>query len=469
MSRILLPKKLDSINLVYGNIQIMQNTLKSEIEKILSLPVTKREIEEYYKSNCKKGALKIGLEYERISLDSRAYEPAEYKNLSEIIRNFALVNEWELVVDSNIIIGAKDGFSSISLEPGGQFEISMEPKSTLDGILENLNHYVRQLDKLGEFYNITFLPYGINPKTTYQDINIVKKKRYEIMADYLPKSGKLAPVMMRETAGVQVNFDYTSEDDAILKLKAAAYMSPFVTGFYANSPIRGGQQTNYKSFRALAWKYTGFDRCNLFYKNLINSRMGQGFEDYIEAVLNVPMLYIQRNGRNIELDGRITFKDFMQRGYMNYSATLDDYILHSSLTFPDVRLKNCLEIRNHDSQNILDTLSVCALYKGILHNKDAINEIIEFLKPLRHEDLEASGLSSAKYGLDYTVDRLNMGAYDVARKIFEISRKYLPESERDYLDRALWLLKNKKCVADIMLEKGISDTVSLCEFLKNQM
>ena len=107
--------------------------------------------------------------------------------------------------------------------------------------------------------------------------------------------------------------------------------------------------------------------------------------------------------------------------------------------------------------------------KTVTMSKNAINEIIEFLKPLRHEDLEASGLSSAKYGLDYTVDRLNMGAYDVARKIFEISRKYLPESERDYLDRALWLLKNKKCVADIMLEKGISDTVSLCEFLKNQM
>ena len=77
------------------------------------------------------------------------------------------MNEWELVIDSNIIIGAKDNFSSISLEPGGQFEISLEPKSSLDDILENLNHYTRQLDKLGEFYNITFLPYGINPKTTY--------------------------------------------------------------------------------------------------------------------------------------------------------------------------------------------------------------------------------------------------------------------------------------------------------------
>lgn len=321
----------------------MQNTLKSKIEKILALPVTKREIEEYYRSNCKKGELKVGLEYERVSLDSRAYEPAEYRCLSEIIRNFALMNEWELVIDSNIIIGAKDNFSSISLEPGGQFEISLEPKSSLDDILENLNHYTRQLDKLGEFYNITFLPYGINPKTTYPDINIIKKKRYEIMADYLPKTGKLAPVMMRETAGVQANFDYVSEDDAILKLKTAAYMSPFVTGFYANSPIRGGELTKYKSFRALAWKYTGYDRCNLFYSNLINSRMGQGFEDYINAIINVPMLYIQRNGRNIELEGKITFKDFMQRGYMNYTATLEDYILHSSLTFPDVRLKNCIE------------------------------------------------------------------------------------------------------------------------------
>lgn len=444
----------------------MQNTLKSKIEKILALPVTKREIEEYYRSNCKKGELKVGLEYERVSLDSRAYEPAEYRCLSEIIRNFALMNEWELVIDSNIIIGAKDNFSSISLEPGGQFEISLEPKSSLDDILENLNHYTRQLDKLGEFYNITFLPYGINPKTTYPDINIIKKKRYEIMADYLPKTGKLAPVMMRETAGVQANFDYVSEDDAILKLKTAAYMSPFVTGFYANSPIRGGELTKYKSFRALAWKYTGYDRCNLFYSNLINSRMGQGFEDYINAIINVPMLYIQRNGRNIELEGKITFKDFMQRGYMNYTATLEDYILHSSLTFPDVRLKNCIEIRNHDSQNISNALSVCALYKGILHNKEATAEVINLLKPLRHEDLEVSGLNSAKYGLNYMVNKLNMGAYDVARKIFEISRKYLPDNEKDYLDGPLWLLQNRKCVADIILEKGIRDTSSLCEYLK---
>lgn len=447
----------------------MQNILnkeQDEIWKILNLPTTKAEITSYYKQNCKRGSLKTGLEYERISLDSRSYETASYKILSEIIKNFAIVNEWELVVDSDIVIGAKDGFNSISLEPGGQFEISLEPKNNLDDILENLNHYIRQIDKLGEYYNVSFFNIGINPKNTYPNIDIVKKKRYEIMADYLPKIGKLAPVMMRETAGVQANFDYISEEDAILKLKAAIFMSPFITGFYANSPIRDNSLTNYKSFRALAWKYTGHDRCNLFYKNLVNSRMGQGFEDYIDAILDVPMLYILRNKKTIEISGKITFREFMQKGYQGYSASLNDYILHSSLTFPDIRLKNCLEIRNHDSQDNLGALSVCAFYKGIIYSKSAIYEVLEFLKPLNYDDLEIYGMNSAKFGVDYMADKLKMTASDAARKLFEISRRHLPDNEKDYLDKPIWLLQNRKCMADIIIEKGIRDAVSLCKYLK---
>lgn len=445
----------------------MQNILTSQIEKILSLPLTKAEIAEYYKNNCKKGSLKTGLEYERVSLDSRTFETADYKNLAEIIRNFALINEWEIISDENTVIGARDGFNSISLEPGGQFEISLEPKSRLADILESLNYYTRQIDKLGEYNNTIFLAYGINPKTTYPDIEIVNKRRYKIMADYLPEFGKLCPVMMRETAGVQANFDYESEEDAILKLKAAVFMSPFLTGFYANSPIRGNHLTKYKSFRALAWKYTGQNRCNLFYKNLVNSKMGQGFEDYIDAILNVPMLYIERGGKYIELSGRITFKEFMKDGWGKYFATLEDYILHSSLTFPDVRLKNCLEIRNHDSQNNYMALSVCAFYKGILYSKDALYEVLDFLKPLNYEELEDLGHKSAKYGLDFTSDRLKMNAFDVTKRLFEISRKHLDETEKGYLDKPLWLLNKKKCTADVLLELGINDTVSLYNFLRD--
>ena len=134
--------------MVYGNIQIMQNTLNSEINKILNLPTTRAEIVEYYQSNCKKDTLKTGLEYERVSLDSRTYETAKYNLLAEIIKNFALMNEWELVFTSNIITGATDGSNSISLEPGGQFEISIEPKNALNDIYESLNHFTRQIDKL---------------------------------------------------------------------------------------------------------------------------------------------------------------------------------------------------------------------------------------------------------------------------------------------------------------------------------
>ncbi len=444
---------------------IVNSKHNSEIWKILNLPVTKAEIIQYYKENCKKDTLKTGLEYERISLDSRALENAPYKVLSEIIKNFAMINEWELIFDSDIVIGAKDGFNSISLEPGGQFEISLQPKNNLNDILENINYYARQIDKLGEYYNITFLPYGINPKNTYPDIEIIKKQRYEIMADYLPRIGKLAPVMMKETAGVQANFDYTSEDDAILKLKTAAYISPFATGFYANSPIRDNSLTNYKSFRALAWKYTGYDRCNLFYQNLINTRMGQGFEDYIDAIIDVPMLFIQRDDKNIEIMGKITFREFMQKGYEGNSATLNDYILHSSLTFPDVRLKNCLEIRNHDSQNIILAMSICAFYKGILYSKDAIYDVLEFLKPLNYEDLEILGLQSAKFGLDYMVEKLKMTASDVIKHLFEISRKYLPDIEKDYLDKPLWMASRRKSVADLMLDEGVCDTQSLYKYL----
>jgi len=155
----------------------------------------------------------------------------------------------------------------------------------------------------------------------------------------------------------------------------------------------------------------------------------------------------------------------MQRGYKDYSATLEDYILHSSLTFPDVRLKNCLEIRNHDSQDNIMAISICAFYKGIIYTKDALYEVLEFLKPLNYEDLEILGLQSAKYGIDYMVEKLKMTASDVIKHLFEISRKYLSDIEKDYLDKPLWLASRRKCIADLLLDSNISDAQSLYKYL----
>lgn len=396
---------------------------------------------------------KIGLEYERISLDKNSFKQAEFNNLFNIIKDFSKTNGWDLIYDNDTIIGAKFGNSSISLEPGGQFEISLAPNESLDKIYLVLNNYVRQLDKLGEIYNTKFFAIGNNPKNCYQNLQILNKRRYKIMADYLYKKGKFAPVMMRETAGVQVNIDYKNAIDARRKILCANLMSPFLTGFFANSPFRGGKLTNYKSIRALAWKYTGPDRCNIFYKNVLDRPKGNIFEQYANYILDVPMIFIVRDNNYIELNGNITFREFMQKGYKGYSAEINDYLTHQSLCFPDVRLKNCIEIRNHDSQNLDIAIAIGAIYKGILYNNKTIDKILDLLAPLNSNSLNKYGFLAAKKGVDYKVGELNLYAYDIVKRILYLAQNNLDFNEQKYLDWLIDLNSSKRCIADIILEQ----------------
>lgn len=413
--------------------------------------ITYEDIKNFYISSEKMDE-KIGIEYERISLNNSDFKQADFNNIFEIIKNFSKLNNFELVYDNETIIGAKNNNgSSISLEPGGQFEISLSPSENLSELHFILDNYIKQLDILAERFNIKFFAIGCNPKITYKDIKILNKRRYRIMANYLFKKGKFAPIMMRETAGIQINVDYKNAQDAELKMKAAILMSPFLTGFFANSPFRNNKLTNYKSIRALAWKYTGVDRCNLFYKNLIDEK-GNIYEQYIDSILNVPMIFIVRNNEYIELNGKITFKEFMKNGYGSYFATMEDYLIHQSLCFPDVRLKNCIEIRNHDSQNPEIAIAIGAIYKGILYNKNATNEIINFLSCLNSDDLEKIGFLASKYGVDFYVEKLNLKGYEIVKRILYLAQYNLEPNEKKYLDWLIDLVTSKRCVADLLLE-----------------
>ncbi len=420
------------------------------MQKILEKQLTFEDILDYYKKN-ESGKTKIGLEYERVSLDKNSFHQAKFTNLFEIIKNFAVLNNFELIFDDRTIIGAYDKFgTSLSLEPGGQFEISLQPKEDLDEIYLLLNTYIKQIDILAERFDTKFFAIGSNPKTCYQNMEILNKRRYKIMADYLVKKGKMAPVMMRETAGVQVNIDYKNELDALRKMRASLLMSPFLTGFFANSPFRNNKLTKYKSIRALAWKYTGKDRCGVFYKDIIDNPKFL-YKDYSNYILDVPMIFIIRDDKYIEINGKVTFREFMKTGYMGHFATMDDYILHQSLTFPDVRLKNCIEIRNHDSQNPEIALAVGAIYKGILYNDCATDEILKFLSPLNSNSIEKYGFMAAKFGVDFYVDELKMSAFSVVKKILYLAQYYLNINEQKYLDFLIDLSVSKKCIADLIL------------------
>ena len=268
------------------------------------------------------------------------------------------------------------------------------------------------LDKFG----ISLLGYGVSPFSTHKSINLIPKKRYKLMAKYL--WGILSDVMMRETAGIQCCVDFKSEEDAMRKFKLANKLSPFMTAMFANSPIRGGVDTGYKTFRGLSWINTDNDRCGFCGK--ISEDFS--FEEYIDCILKTPMIFIQRNGLHIELNGDITFDEFMKNGYMGEFPTIEDYELQANLCFPEVRMRNFIEIRNHDCVGGDLKYAILAIYKGIMYDNSAMSECEELLKPLQYKDFSELRYNVPKLGLQTKVKKAKVE--DFAKEIINIAEKF---------------------------------------------
>ena len=316
-----------------------------------------------YQKGCKEEQ-NIGFEYERIPVNNETYETVSYYGIfgiCELLKEYAAIDNWDYILDGEEIIGLKKLHDTITLEPGSQIELSLEPQKTVSDLKYKVERINSTFNLLLDKYGIKLLNYGVSPVSTYKNIKLIPKKRYKYMADYL--WGILSDVMMRETAGIQVGIDFASEEDAMAKLFTANIMSPFMTAMYANSSIRGGVDTGYKSFRALAWLNTDNERCGFATK----LKPDLLFNNYVDAVLTSPMIYIVRNDNIIYINGKITFKQFLEHGYMGYEPDIEDYKLHANLFFPDIRLRQYIEIRNHDCIGGGLEYSIPAIYKGILY------------------------------------------------------------------------------------------------------
>lgn len=433
---------------------------KKQEKSVLSIS----QIEKFYSGNNKN---LIGLEYERLSLDKKTYKNAQYDKLEKIIKNFATISNWGLIYDDKTIIGAiNKNNTSISLEPGCQIEISISPKKDILSIDLELKNIIESLDKIANIYDVIFVGYGISPVSNVDDIKLLSKRRYEVMNRFLPNCqyGELAQKMMRKTAGIQINIDYLNSSDAYYKLKFFNLIMPFMMGICVNSPFENNNLSDKKSQRAHVWRYTGKQRCNFFYHKIFNNINAKNnlFKNYIQEILDVPMIFIERDEKIIEINGKITFRDFMKFGYEGYFATLDDYILHQSLCFPDVRLKKYIEIRNHDSFNPQMALALCAFYKGLALEK--IENILSEFEYLKLEDVEKYNEKINDFGLDYKItDKID--GWDVVAKLFNLSAKNLATKERTYLVPILDILKLRKTNADLIIDYNISRVDDLIEFL----
>ena len=340
-----------------------------------------QDILDLYTSGCKeKNLRKTGIEYERLPVSMVTGKAVDYHGefgVCSFLRGFARAENWDYITDDYNIIGLKQGHDTITLEPGCQVELSVEPQFRIE-----------QLEKMSD-------------------------------------------VMMRETAGIQVCFDFESEEDAMRKFKIANKLSPFVTAMFANSPVRGGVDTGYKSFRALSWLNTDNERCGFAGK----LQEDFSFDEYINYVMETPVIFINRNGAPVNFNGKINFKEFMLSGRDGFEPELEDYLLQANLCFPDVRLRNFIEIRNHDCGGRKTPYAILALYKGILYNKTAMDEIEELLKPYSYHDFSELRYNVPKSALDAKICR--HAAKDIAKEILYISEKSLIEQdagEEKYLD-----------------------------------
>ncbi len=352
------------------------------------------------------------------------------------------------------VIQLRRGDASITLEPGAQLELSGAPLSTIHQTCAEFRGHMAELHHISDELGIVWLGLGFHPFARQADLPWVPKLRYGVMREYLPTRGTRGLDMMRRTATVQANFDYESEADASRKLRVALALSPVVTAMFANSPFVEGKATGERSHRAAVWLDVDPDRSGLLPFAWSESF---GYRDYVEWALDVPMFLVKRDGKVLRNTGQ-TFRAFMRDGFSGARATRSDWTTHLNTLFPEVRLKNTLEVRGADSQPTSMVCALPALMKGVLYDDEALAAAEALVAGLDHETAAAARAGVAKDGLHATM--AGKPLVEWARALLEIAEGGLARlgnldrqgrDERIHLGRLSALVAEGRTPADALL------------------
>lgn len=330
--------------------------------------------------------MRVGLEAEFFGVFRRSGEALPYEGdtgihviLKTLARNFG----YSPIIEDGLIIALKKGPSFITLEPGGQIELSAPPVKTIFEVKALLDAFLADLKRVEEYFpDVAFLAFGIQPFSRVEAVGWVPKKRYRLMADYLGTRGSLAHSMMKLTATNQINFDYLSEEHAMKSLRTVLGLSPIVSALFANACFSEGRPNGYMSLRQEIWRHTDNDRTGI---PECFMRSGASFKDYVEYLLRMPVMFIVR-GEEWHALGGISFRDFLRSGFKGLQATLADFELHMSTAFPEARLKQYLEVRGIDGQAPHMIPAVAAFWKGILYDEATIEKAWELVSGASPEE-----------------------------------------------------------------------------------
>ena len=308
---------------------------------------------EYFEKGIKSDTeLKIGTEHEKFILNKSTLKPLSYKEKNGIRDIFSSLIElgWKPIYEGkdNSIVGLMNGQQNISLEPAGQFELSGQPMKNIHQTCDEITNHLNQMKQMSRKHNFIMLGMGVEPTLDLKDFSWMPKERYTIMREYMPSVGKNGLDMMQRTCSTQVNLDYSSEQDMIKKFRVLLSLESIGTAIFANSPFVSETVSDFKSLRSVYWMNTDNHRTGII-PFVFNDNFN--FEAYVDYALDVPMYFIKRNDTYINVAG-CSFQQFME-GKLDKlpkdRATYDDWKNHLTTLFPQVRLKQYLELRSMDA------------------------------------------------------------------------------------------------------------------------
>ena len=332
---------------------------------------------------------------------------------------------WSPIIEKNKTVGLKKNGASISLEPGGQFELSGKNFRTIHETYCETRRHFEDLSKICKELDVITLALGYDPMRARHEMPWMPKERYRIMKAYMPTKGTLGHDMMTRTATIQVNLDYLDEKDMIKKMRVGQALQPIVTALFANSPFTEGRPNGYLSYRARVWDDTDPDRCG-FLPFLFKDDFG--FESWTDYLLDIPMYFILRNGEFINCD-HITFRDFM-KGKHRLKPTMEDWDNHVSTVFPDIRLKRFIEMRGADANCVSYIAALSAFWVGLLYDEDALNEALTIINQWDIPSLREVRQQVPKRALKAQAGNIHVG--ETALQMLKISAGGLARRARHF-------------------------------------
>ena len=391
----------------------------------------KDQLAEYLSSGCKpKEDWRIGTEHEKFGYCKETLKPLPYEGERSILAMLEGLRDrhgWTPVEEAGKLIGLEKDGANVSLEPGGQLELSGAPLETIHETCDEVNAHLRDVKDIADAVGVGFIGLGAAPIWTHDEMPMMPKGRYRLMNEYMDRVGTMGKSMMYRTCTVQVNLDFSSEADMVKKMRVAIALQPVATALFANSPFFEGRPNGHKSWRSRIWRDLDPARTGTL---PFVFEDGFGFEAWVEYALDVPMYFVYRDGKYIDALGQ-SFRDFLKGelpALPGEIPTLSDWADHLTTIFPEARVKKFLEMRGADGGPWRRLCALPAFWVGLLYDQTALDAAWDLVKDWDAETREALRVAASQDALQAQVGRINM--HDLARQTVDIAQSGLKARAR---------------------------------------